>query len=97
MFFAEVCLTPECTTIIGRYLVRRSSGIQKKKHDSTIIGSWQTRGNVSGLQHYVHVSTYFTNGIVYEEAICQIYMSFRIIRFLPKLDQSRFTFFYVLK
>lgn len=94
-FFTEVCRSSKCATIIGRYLVRRSSRIQEKKHDSTIAGSWQTRSNVSDLQHDLYDGTYFADGIIYEEAICQIHMPFRIIRFLPKLD--RFTFFYVLK
>lgn len=77
--FVEVRRSPERATVTGRYLVRRSSGISKEKHGGTVNGRGQTRGNVSGLQHYVHDGAHFANGNVYEKAFCQIHMSFRVV------------------
>lgn len=80
----EVRRPSQRAAVAGCYLVRRSSGIQTEEHGGAASGSCQTRGNVSGLQYHLHDSAHFANGTVYEEAICEIHMSFRVVRFLPK-------------
>lgn len=81
---SSVRSSSERTTIISSYLVRWSTWFQKKKYDRSTNRSWKTWCYVSCVQYNLYDVSYFTNGFVHEETICQVYLSFFVLRFFSQ-------------